>query len=72
MSLRIGENETEIDFVLIKKDYRRFGRNVKAISEEIQHALLIADMDKRKVRKVVRKTCTERRKITLLKDVKKK
>ena len=27
-------------------------------------------MDKRKIRKVERKTCTERRKITLLKDVK--
>ena len=31
---------------------------------------MIADIDKRKVRKVVRKACAERRKITLLKDVK--
>ena len=31
---------------------------------------MIADIDKRKIRKVVRKTCVERRKITLLKDVK--
>ena len=29
-----------------------------------------ADIDKRKIRKTVRKTCAERRKITLLKDVK--
>ena len=28
-----------------------------------------ADIDKRKMRKVVRKTCTERRKISLLDDV---
>ena len=31
---------------------------------------MIADIDKRKIRKVVRKMCAERRKITLLKDVK--
>ena len=40
------------------------------IPGEIQHALVMADIDKRKIRKVVRKTCAERRKITLLKDVK--
>ena len=37
---------------------------------EHQHALVIADIDKRKIRKVVRKTCAQRRKITLQKDVK--
>ena len=31
---------------------------------------MIADIDKRRIRKVVRKTCVGRRKITLLKDVK--
>ena len=31
---------------------------------------MIADRDKKKIRKVVRKTCVERRKITLLTDVK--
>ena len=43
---------------------------MKAIPGEFQHALVIADIDKRKIRKVERKTCAERRKITLLKDVK--
>ena len=43
---------------------------MKAIPAEVQHALVIEDIDKRKIRKVVRKTCAERRKITLLKDVK--
>ena len=43
---------------------------MKAIPGEFQHALLKADIDKKKIRKVVRKTCAERRKITLLKDVK--
>ena len=67
---RMVENETEIDFMLIKKEHQRFVQNVKAISVEFQHALMIADIDKKKIWKVVRKTCTERRKITLLKDVK--
>ena len=37
---------------------------------ELQHALVAADIDKRKIRNVVRKTFTERRKISLLKDLK--
>ena len=40
---------------------------MKAIPGEFQHALVIADIDKMKIRKVDRKTCAERRKITLLK-----
>ena len=44
--------------------------NVMAILGEFQHALLVAYIDKRKIRNVVRKTCTERRKISLLKDLK--
>ena len=68
MTFRIEENETEIDFVLIKKEHRQFIQNVKAIPGEFQHVLMIADIDK-KIRTVVRKTCAERRKITLLKEV---
>ena len=37
---------------------------------ESHHALVIADIDKREIRKLVRKICAERIKITLLKDVK--
>ena len=40
---------------------------MKAIPGEFQHALLIVDIDKKKIRKVVRKTCAGRRKICLLK-----
>ena len=43
---------------------------MKAILGEFQHTLFIADIEKRKIRIVVRKICAERRKITLLKDVK--
>ena len=45
-------------------------QNVKAIPWEFQHALVMADVDKRKIRKVVKKACAERRGIILLKDVK--
>ena len=45
-------------------------QNVKAIPGKLQLALVVADIDKKKIRNIVRKTCSERRKISLLKDVK--
>ena len=42
---------------------------MKAIPGEFQHALLVADIDKKRMRRVVRKTCAERRKISLLKNL---
>ena len=44
-TFRMGENETEIDFVLIKKEPPRYIQNVKAIPGEFQHALVITDID---------------------------
>ena len=70
VTFRTGENETELDFLLIKNEHQRFIQNVKAIPGEFQHALVVVVIYKRKIRNVVRKTCAERRKITLLKDVK--
>ena len=64
MTFRIGENEIEIDLVMIRKEHRLFIQNVKAIFWEFQHALVIAEIDKKKIRNVLRKTCAERRKIT--------
>ena len=37
---------------------------------EFQHSLVIADIDRKKIRNVVKRTCAERRKMSLLKDVK--
>ena len=68
-TFRIVENETEINFVLIKKEHRWFMKNVKAIPGEFQHALVVANIVNKKISNVVRKTCTETRKISLLKDV---
>ena len=59
MTFRIGENETEIGFALIKKEHQRSMQNMKAISGEYQHALMIADIDKKKIRNVVRKTSAD-------------
>ena len=42
--------------------------NVKAIPGRFQHKLVIVDVDKNKITKVVKRTCVERRKISLLKD----
>ena len=69
MIFRMGENETKIDFVLIKKQHRQSIQNMKAKRGELKHVLFVADIDYKKIRNVVRKTCAERRKITLLKDV---
>ena len=66
VTLRMDENETKIDFVLTKKEHRLFKRNVKAIPGEFQQALMIAYIDKKKIRKVVEKAQVEGRKITLL------
>ena len=70
VTFRMGENEIEIDLVLIKEEHKRFIRNMKVIPGDFQHALVITDIDKKKIRRVAKKTCAERRKITLLKDVK--
>ena len=43
---------------------------MKAIPEEFQDALVISDIDKKKTRKAVNKTCAVKIKISLLKDVK--
>ena len=55
---RIGGNETEIDFVLVGKNNRKYLKNEKAISWELQHRLVVTDIDKRKLKKVVENETT--------------
>ena len=45
-------------------------QNVKAIPGEFQHSLVVAHMDKKKMRNVVIRICTEKRKMSLLNDLK--
>ena len=48
VTFRMGENKTEIDFVLIKKEYRWSIQNDKAIPGEFHHSLVVADIDEEK------------------------
>ena len=63
-----GGNKTEVDFVLVGKGKRKFLRDVKMIPGELQHSLVIVDVDKKKMKKVVKKVTTERRKVWKLKE----
>ena len=47
VTLRMGENETAIDLVLIKGEHSPFLLNVMAMVGEFQRALLVADIDKK-------------------------
>ena len=42
-------NETEIDIVLVGKINRKYLKDVKAIPWELQHRLVVTDIDKRKL-----------------------
>ena len=63
-----GGNKSEIDFVLIGQKDRKYLRDVKVIPCELQHRLVVADMDKRKLKKVVKAEQIERRRVWKLKD----
>ena len=63
-----GENETEIDFVLVGKGNRKYLRDVKVIPGELQHRLVVTDLVKKRVKKVMRKKAIERRKVWKLKE----
>ena len=43
---------------------------MKAVNGKFHHALVVADIDKGKIKHAVRKTCADRRKISLLKELK--
>ena len=63
-----GKIRTEIDIVLVGKGNRKYLRDVKVISGELQHRLVVTDLVKKKVKKVVRKEVIERRKVWELKE----
>ena len=68
MTYSTGGNGTEIDFVLVGKESRNYLRDVKVILGELQHRLVVTDLIKKKVKKVVRKKVIERRKVWKLKE----
>ena len=50
-----GGCETEIDFVLAEEKYRKYIRDVNVIPWELQHRLVVIDLDKTVLKKIVRK-----------------
>ena len=63
-----GGNDSEIDFVLVEKGNIKYLRDVKIIPGQLQHRLVVMDLVKTKVKKVVRKEAIERRKFWKLKE----
>ena len=60
-----GRNGTEMDFVLVRKEKRKYLRDVNVISGELQHRLVVTDLVKKKV---VSKKAIKRRKVWKLKE----
>ena len=43
----VGGCETEIDFVLVGEKYRKYIRDVKVIPRELQHRMVVVNLDKK-------------------------
>ena len=48
VTFRLGENNTELHFVQIRKEHSLFFTKCGSNSRELQHALLVADIKKKK------------------------
>ena len=59
---------TENDFVLVGEKYRKYIRDVQMIPWELQHRMVVVDLDKKVLKKVVRKEQIIRRKIWKLNE----
>ena len=57
----MGRNKTEIDLVLVGTNNRKYLKDVKAIPWELQHQLVVTDIDERKLKIVVQNEQTIRR-----------
>ena len=51
-----GGNDTEIHFVLVGKEKRKYLRHVKVIPGELQHRLVVVDVEQQKLKKSVKKS----------------
>ena len=56
----MGGNQTEIDFVSVGKNNTEYLKDMKAIPWELQHRLVVTDIHKRKLKKVVKKNTKTR------------
>ena len=63
-----GGNDTEIDFVAVGKEKRKYLRDVKVIPEELQHKLIVVDVEEQKLKKPVKKSKRVRWRVWKLKE----
>ena len=68
MTYSSGRNETEIDCVIVGKEKRKYLRDVKVISEELQHRLVVVDVEEQKLNKSVKKNKRVKWKVWTLKE----
>ena len=64
----IDGNKTEIDFALVGKNNRKYLKEVKAIPWVLQHRLVVTNIDKRRLKKVVTNERIIRRRVWKLKE----
>ena len=65
---RFGQNRTDINFVLIERNDRKYLNDVKAIPGNLQHALAVAVINKNKLERNATNNKVERRRVWKLKD----
>ena len=68
ITYNMGGNEAEIDFALVSKNIRKYLKNVKAIPWKLQHRLVVTDIHKRKLKKIVKNKLIIRRRVWKLKE----
>ena len=56
MTYSSGGNDAKIDFVLVGKEKRKYLRDVKIIPRELQHRLVVLDVEEQKSKKSVKKS----------------
>ena len=68
MTCSSGRNDTEIEFVLVGKEKRKYIREVKVIPGELQYNLVVVDVKEQKLKKPVKKSKRVRWRVWKLKE----
>ena len=68
MTYSSGGTDTKIDFVLVGKEKRKYPRDVKVIPGELQHRLVVVDVEEQKLKKPVKKSIRVRWRVWKLKE----
>ena len=68
MTYSSGGNDTEIDFVLVGKEKRKYLRDVKVIPGELQHRLVVVHVEEQKLKTSVKKSKRVRWRVWKLKE----